>query len=42
MFPTIFARIDHEATTVFIVCGVVLCLFLVAGVRDIMQNQGRD
>ncbi len=37
--PLSIAMIDREAVVIFIVCIVVLCLFVVAGVRDIVRRK---
>ena len=34
--------VDREAVVVFIITGIVLILFVVAGVRDIIRRRGDD
>lgn len=34
--------IDREAVVIFIICIVVLSLFVVAGVRDIMRRKDEE
>ena len=40
--PSYIAAVDREAVVVFIVCGIVLVLFVVAGIRDIVQRKDNE
>lgn len=36
---TILANMDPEATVIFVITGIVLVLFVIAGVRDILKRR---